>query len=217
MKKTYWFLPAAVFIISLVMVIIVNARDVNPAQMVHKTKAADIVSKSEADVISQLENNVDAFNACIDNESAPMPEGVIRILREDGLVKFIIDVKFGKYVQYLTRGDAGEAYETKSEQGFNLAGERREVFDNWVYCVDYIKEITFSDRYAEETISGLGKDRTVKDDGFEFVLISKEFCNPPAEKSKSKYVVRVRVLLTDGGVLTGYSDPKTKLFIGFEK
>ena len=49
----------------------------------------------------------------------------------------------------------------------------------------------------------------MKDDGFEFVLMSKELCGQPAEKSKSKYVVKARVLLESGEILTGYLDPKT--------
>jgi hypothetical protein len=217
MKKTNWLLPAMMFLMTLVAVIILNARDIVPADMVHKTQASDVVSISQPQAISQLENNIEAFNACVYSESAPAPEGVVRIARENGAVKFIIDEKFGKYTQYLVNGDAGEAYDTKSAEGFNLAGYRFALFGNWTYCVDYIKDITFSGVYKDRIISRLGKDKAVKDDGFEFVLMSKELCGQPAEKSKSKYVVKARVLLESGEILTGYLDPKTKLFIGFEK
>ena len=117
---------------TLVAVIILNARDIVPADMVHKTQASDVVSISQPQAISQLENNIEAFNACVYSESAPAPEGVVRIARENGAVKFIIDEKFGKYTQYLVNGDAGRLTIPNRPRASTSPGMVR-AHGNWTY------------------------------------------------------------------------------------
>ena len=215
MKKIFWVIPAAMFLVSLAAVVILNARDIKPEDMVFDTSAAELVGISQAQAVTMLENNLDAFSARAIDDAAAVPEVVKSVVREGGTVKFILGERFGSYTQYIAYGDAGAAYNGE-EEGYNLAAYRRELFGGWTYCVDYIKELTFAKRYTAALSPRLEEKGYAADDcQIELVLMLKELCASPAEKSKSAYVVRARILLPDGALLTGFFDPKTKAMIGF--
>ncbi len=214
MKKIYWIVPAAVFVASLAMVVILNRRDIKPEDMVYKKEAAELVSVTETRAVSMLENNLDAFSLCAADAAADAPDGVSSVERDEGLVKFILDEQFGSFTQYLAYGGAGEGYDTKAGEGYNVAAYRRELADGWTYCVDFIKPLTFTDYYEKDIAEALGSEKA---ESYEFILMSKENCPSPAEKSRSAYVVRARVMLESGEIKTCFVDPKTKLFIGFEE
>jgi hypothetical protein len=221
MKKQFWIMPAMLFLLALAAVIYINMQDITPEKMVFAIDIASLTGISEAEAVTLLDNRRAEFDACLENESLPPPGGVLRIERGNGAVIFVLAEKYGSYTQYLAYGEAEEEYTSKGERGYNLGAHRRELEGGWTYCVDYVAKLTFADRYASQVDANL---TDVQRAGLEtpaaegrYVLLKKDYAPYPAGLAKGQYAVRVTLKLKDGGELAGCLDPKTKVFIGWEK
>jgi len=221
MKKGFWLVPAAMFLIALVTVIYLNQRDIVPEDMVYSVDVAGLSEISEAAAVSLLDEYRAEFEACVYDEALPPPDGVLKIVRGNALVSFVLAEKYGSYTQYLAYGEASEAYDTKGAEGYNLGAYRRTLEGGWTYCVDYVAPLTYADQYVSRISESLSDTQLESLEGSpadgRYVLLSKVFAPYPAELSESQYVVHVTLMLKDGSTLSGSLDPKTKLFIGWEE
>ncbi len=194
MKKAWWILPAAMFVLSLVGVMYLNSRDIDPASCVFD--GLPTTALSEAEVISLWENNLDLL------EKGELPEGMSRA--ENGMIAVS---KGADYAQYLA-DFALEGYSDRGGEGYNLACNVRRLSEKWSYVLIWNKHITFEKEY----ISRLEKQFEEVSDPV-FTLLDKDLAPYPAEKSKSDFAV-VAEFTCRGERIKACLDPKTKLYIG---